>query len=291
MHRIRQTIGAVAGLVLTVGLSVPAAAAAAPDGTAETLQALSDLGLLTPDDGVWQASGDIDARAGLTVTADTGTVTLQPETQASARVAADGSAATYSEEAFGFALTGAGAQADAGYIVIKDASAPDEYRFQISADGEAAHLALTIDGGVIISNSDDQVVNALAPAWAIDATGATVRTWYTLDRGTIIQHVDHRGATYPVVADPRLLCNGVFCTLMYSRSETQQVASRSGTATVVLSAGCTALAGFIGGLACGFATSYAGQVAQDALNHGKCLGMRAFIYVPVSTTHLVVAPC
>jgi hypothetical protein len=286
----RQAIGVVAGLALAVGLSVPSAAAERGD-TAETMQALDDLDLLTAVEGPSRASGDISARTGLTITTETGTVSMQPDTGTPATLAEGGSVAVYASATFDYALTGEDAQADAGYVVIKEASAPNEYRFRMAADGRGAHLTLTDDGGVIVSNSQNQVVNALAPAWAVDAEGAPVRTWYSLDEDTVVQHVDHRGAAYPVVADPRLLCNGVFCTLMYNKSETQQVASKSGTAAALLGAGCGALAGPIGGLVCGFAASYAGQVAQDALNQGKCVGMRAFIYVPVSTTHLVIEPC
>lgn len=51
------------------------------------------------------------------------------------------------------------------------------------------------------------------------------------------------------------------------------------------------LPGPIGALACGFAAAYVGQQATTALNQGKCIGMRALIYVPMSTTHLVIEPC
>jgi fructose-specific phosphotransferase system IIC component len=79
--------------------------------------------------------------------------------------------------------------------------------------------------------------------------------------------------------------------MMYSKSETQQVAAYSGAAGSLLTTGCSILAGAIGGLVCGFAAGYAGGVAQQALNQGKCVGMRAMIYVPQPTTHLVIEKC
>jgi hypothetical protein len=134
-------------------------------------------------------------------------------------------------------------------------------------------------------------VNILGSAWATDAAGAPVPTSYSIEGGTLIQHVLHDGAAYPVVADPRLACNGIFCTMEYTRSETQMLANWSGTAGIVISAGCAKLAGAIGGLVCALSAGVISSVASQALSQGQCFGMRAFIYVPQSTTHPVTVNC
>lgn len=118
-----------------------------------------------------------------------------------------------------------------------------------------------------------------------------MKTWYTIDGSAVVQHVEHAGAAYPVVADPRLACNGVFCTMEYKRSETQTLANWGGTAGNLITAGCSALIGTIGGFACGLASSVVSSTASTALSQKKCFGMRAFIYTPVITAHPVVVPC
>lgn len=267
-----------------------APASAEPGPTVQALRALDQRGLLTGSEDV-SAAGAVSARTGVTVGTGDAMVSLQPDTDSPGAIVADGSAVVYSEAGFHYAVTGAGARADAGYVVIDSAEAPNDFRFDVASAGKPARLEPTSDGGVLVKNPEGQTVNALAAAWAVDATGKQLPSWYTLDGGTVIQHVDHRGAAYPVVADPRLLCDGVFCTVMYNKAETQQLAASSGTAGVLITGGCTMLAGPIGGLSCGFAVAYVGQQAQNALNQGKCLGMRALIYVPTSTTHLVIEKC
>lgn len=190
-----------------------------------------------------------------------------------------------------FAMTGSGSAADAGYIVITGAGAPTTFSFEVTADGSAASLEQTPDGGVLVKNAAGEVVNILGAAWALDARGAALKTWYSVSEGLVVQHVDHAGASYPVVADPRLMCDGVFCTMEYTRAETQTLANWSGTAGTLITAGCTKLGGVIGGLACGIAAGVISSMASQALSQNKCFGMRAFIYVPMSTTHAVTVNC
>jgi hypothetical protein len=65
------------------------------------------------------------------------------------------------------------------------------------------------DGSVVLSmgaSPDVRLTAKIAPPWAKDASGRSLPTWYVLDasRRVLTQHVDTAGATYPVVADPRL---------------------------------------------------------------------------------------
>lgn len=288
MSRLKAALIIASAATLAVTSAVPAAAA--PDETVQAIRALDQHDLLTGL-GASAAAGDVSATTGVTVGSADAAVSLRPETSAAGVVAAGGSTVVYHEDGYQYAVTGQGAQADAGYAIIPDASAPSEYRFDVDAGGQAAQLELTADGGVLVKNAAGETVNALGAAWALDANGAAVGTWYTLDGSTVVQHVDHVGAAYPVVADPRLLCDWVYCTVMYNKAETQQIAASNGTAGILITTGCSMLAGPIGALACGFASAYVGQQATTALNQGKCIGMRALIYVPMSTTHLVIEPC
>jgi hypothetical protein len=279
-----------AAATLAVAGAAPAGAATA-DPTAAAVRALDAHDLLTETPGGNDAAGAVSAYSGVTVGADAAAVSLKPATDAAGVPAAGGAAVVYPEAGYQYAVTGEGARADAGYVVIGGSSAPSAFPFAVDAAGTAAQLELTADGSVLVKNPAGEIVNVLGAAWAIDAMGVSVPTWYSIDGGVVIQHVDHSRAAYPVVADPRLLCDGVFCTVMYNKSETQQIATVSGTTGVLITAGCTALGGPIAGLVCGFSAAYAGQQAQTALNQGKCLGMRALIYLPQSTTHLVIERC
>ena len=88
-------------------------------------------------------------------------------------------------------------------VVIDDATAPTEYRFDMTVPAGAV-LRSTADGGAEVVGSDGVVVTAVAPPWAVDADGASVLTSYRIEGSTLVQVVAHHGAAYPVVADPRI---------------------------------------------------------------------------------------
>ncbi|MEW5323810.1 hypothetical protein V2J23_17335 [Geobacillus thermoleovorans] len=95
-------------------------------------------------------------------------------------------------------------------IVIKDASAPHEYRFTIDVpDGEklvsaAEYLGEEFDTGeVFIVDSDNKIQSVFAPAWAKDANGNPVPTHFIIKGNDIIQVVDfNENTAFPIVADP-----------------------------------------------------------------------------------------
>ena len=88
------------------------------------------------------------------------------------------------------------------YVAVNDSSAPTRYEFgydlpsgfKLSEDGA---------GGVEILDSENEVVGDIAPPWAVDANGAAVATAFKLVDDDLIQTIQHSGAAYPVVADPR----------------------------------------------------------------------------------------
>lgn len=68
----------------------------------------------------------------------------------------------------------------------------------------AGHRLEPADDGSLIVVDGRSVVGAVAAPWARDAQGRSLPTHYQLrDDGTLRQVVDTRGATFPVVADPK----------------------------------------------------------------------------------------
>jgi hypothetical protein len=108
-------------------------------------------------------------------------------------------------------------------VVIDDAAAPTEYRFDMTVP-DGAVLRSTGDGGAEVVGSDGALVSAVAPPWAVDATGVSVSTSYRIEGSTLVQVVAHHGTAYPVVADPRIFWIelGLFA-IEFNRSETQRI--------------------------------------------------------------------
>ncbi len=92
-------------------------------------------------------------------------------------------------------------------VVIDGPDAPTEYRFDMTVPVGAALLPST-DGGAVVVDADGVVVSVVAPAWAVDAHGQPVPTSYRIEGSTLVQVIDHHGASYPVVADPCWTCWG-----------------------------------------------------------------------------------
>lgn len=63
------------------------------------------------------------------------------------------------------------------------------------------------EGSLVIVKSDDEggaILGRVEAPWAVDARGTALPTSYTVKGSTLVQNVDTKGATYPVVADPQL---------------------------------------------------------------------------------------
>lgn len=130
--------------------------------------------------------------------------------------------------------TDAGAQA---VIVIHGADAPSRYTFPVKVDDAPARLRPRTDGGVDVHTRlvDVPAAAVVAPAWAVDADGAPVPTHYEVEGDQLIQVVDHEGAAYPVVADPKVSF-GWSIYLRYSKREVKDYKARgviSGIASVI----------------------------------------------------------
>ncbi len=116
----------------------------------------------------------------------------------------------------------AAADGAASVITLADSSAPTSYRFALALPAGAT-TALRADGSVTVSVAGAPVGSFLPP-WAKDASGKGLPTSYTLDGKVLTQHIDTKGAQYPVTADPKFTWGIISGTLYLNKSETQKVA-------------------------------------------------------------------
>jgi hypothetical protein len=156
----------------------------------------------------------------------------------------------------------------------------------IKTGAAATTFTYTIDGavfrdrqGAVVVEKDGQPIGAVDPAWAVDAAGKNVTTWYTVESGALVQHVNHIGAAYPVVADPRVTL-GRFVYVTFNRSETTRIAGNVDYAALVAAAcglipfppasvGCSVIVGVM-------VTQTANTFKSAAGQSGKCAQMRWF---------------
>jgi len=238
------------------------------------------------------STATVSVAAGLTVTAGANVVRMRPVVGPSAGAASGGAAISPAGLAvFGngadsaFALNTAKTGANAGYVVIAAESAPTDYRFQLTVDGSPAGLRLAAEGAVDVLDAAGTVVNSIAPPWAKGADGALIATSYSVAGSILTQTVEHRGASYPVVADPLIRCDGLWCTASLSRAETRQMAAGSFAPAALCSwfgsVGrlCSTL--FLGGWA----------HANVALATGQCSAFRVWQRNLVSWPHLAYVRC
>jgi hypothetical protein len=75
------------------------------------------------------------------------------------------------------------------------------YELDVPVGGTAR---LTGNQTVLITKADGSFHSLVAPPWAMDANGLSVKTSYKVNGSTLTQAVEHRvpGVVYPVVADP-----------------------------------------------------------------------------------------
>ncbi|MGE1166350.1 hypothetical protein ACQJ0Y_24620 [Peribacillus simplex] len=95
-------------------------------------------------------------------------------------------------------------------IKIKDATAPKEYKFEIDLP-EGSKLITSADylgeeydtKEVFIVNSENIITSLFSPAWAKDADGSDIPTYYKVEGNTLIQVVDYNeNNVFPIVGDP-----------------------------------------------------------------------------------------
>lgn len=102
--------------------------------------------------------------------------------------------------------------------VIESPSAPTSYTYGVTSKGQPAAMEQLADGTVDVYDSDGELVTHFQPAWATDAEGRDVPTFYTTSGGEITQTVEHEGYSYPIVADPK---SGLYIKKVSLKSSSQ----------------------------------------------------------------------
>ncbi|WP_223693532.1 hypothetical protein [Leifsonia poae] len=290
----RITVTVVAAALFLGGGATTAAAATSDVASSSTRAALDGHGLLSasgaePRSAVAptsaaSGSGTVSPEGLIVDSGNGNTVGISPATSTRGTTEAGGGAAVFDvDPSYSYAVTGKGTAANAGYAVIKDSSAPSTYQFVVTVNGVPAKLTLA-DRGAVVQDADGQAVNFIGAAWAKDVSGAVLSTSYSVDGNVLTQHVDHRGAAYPIVADPGLECDWQFCTILLSRGETKQMATSMAAAAAIIAAACGPAA-----WACGIGTGLMVDTANRAMNQGKCAGIRKqHILAPVWP---IIEPC
>jgi hypothetical protein len=94
--------------------------------------------------------------------------------------------------------------------IIDNPNAPTEYEYKVELE-QGGKIELQSDGSAIVYNNKQEPISIIAKPWAKDAEGKEVKTWFSTDGLTLIQHVEHNvaGIVYPVVADPVFIPAGV----------------------------------------------------------------------------------
>jgi len=111
-------------------------------------------------------------------------------------------------------------------VQIDSPEAPERYRFAVG--GDVVRLEAQPDGSVTGYDTEGEPIAYVAPAWARDASGRQVPTFYELEGTTLVQVVQHRGGdwAYPVTADPTLEFHWYWphkARVWFSRRETERI--------------------------------------------------------------------
>ncbi len=176
-------------------------------------------------------------------------------------------------------------------LVIGGPQAPTRYEFNATLP-EGASLIPTPDGGVEVVDAAGEAIAFIEPPWAIDANGAAVATHFEVRGETLLQIVDHKGAEYPVVADPSVQgdCGWVTCTVRFDRSLTHWIGWTGWALAVIAARGCAGL-GVPVGAWCGIAIVAIGwpitNRARNYYNNGNCLGIKYYRGGVPAWTHQV----
>ncbi len=162
-------------------------------------------------------------------------------------------------------------------IVIDGDLAPTEYVFPLELP-DGASLEPSDGGSVDIVDEAGSTIAFVAPPWAVDANGRPLTTSFEVRGDTLVQHVDHRGAAYPVVADPWVQgdCGWATCTIRFDRAATRN--ARDAGWLVAAAAGACAVVGGVTAIICGAAIAPSAVVIAVAAGRyyeeGKCLGIK-----------------
>lgn len=289
--KVSAVVTLVTAIVAAGGESADALNAIAPvDPISEVTEALESHGLIDLDvDAEVGPYSEVDID-GISVETPEGVTSLRPLDGNAGVAVSDDVVVFPADDSYSTAVTaqGRGAVSNAAYVVINGRGAPSEFAFGVEVDDSPALLHL-VDDIVLVENAAGEVVNFIAAPWALDDNGRHLPTWYEVDGDVIVQHIDLDGAAFPVVADPKMACDALNCTLEYNKAETRDVASTSSLASYLVGAACTAFGTAIAGFVCAAITAWFVDTANSAQNQKKCVGIRAMrIPGPQSAPYPVV---
>ncbi|MCY0987227.1 hypothetical protein OV203_08840 [Nannocystis sp. ILAH1] len=176
--------------------------------------------------------------------------------------------------------------------IIDGPAAPDAFTFTLEVP-EGITLELLASGAIELREStsdattaDDTALAVIDPPWARDAEGQAVPARYTLDGHELTLHVDHHGASYPVIADPAVTTNCGFasCSIYWSRVTTKEIFNHMdsmGPGGALAAFGCphapsgadrvACLAVAVGGAASPISLVALGHIIANAAINNKCL--------------------
>ena len=165
-------------------------------------------------------------------------------------------------------------------LVLEGPEAPSEYRFDMTVPAGAV-LQATPDGGALVVGADGVAVSTVAPSWALDANGSRVPSSYRIDGTTLIQVVDHHGAAYPVIADPKVSL-GWNIYVKYSKADVRSLTSGFSDKALgklkYVAIFCAAIGNPFLATGCGLyvydAYDSVAQTFRSARDAGKCVEMK-----------------
>jgi hypothetical protein len=170
--------------------------------------------------------------------------------------------------------------------VLEHAAAPSVVRYELQLPA-GVELATQADGGLSIvapgaAGEPDVVYGEIRAPWAVDATGRQLATSYSTAGSTLVQHVDHAGAAYPVVADPYVtLGNYIYVT--FRKAEVRSILQRWNTNHDIANAACIAIPHAVARAVCAAGVvvhrTEAGRVFRAARSRNEC-ARYVFSYPP-----------
>ncbi|MCZ9884270.1 hypothetical protein [Arthrobacter sp. B2a2-09] len=161
----------------------------------------------------------------------------------------------------------------AAYAIIHGSGSQDSFEYEFFVDGAPATLAKGSTGQVLLKDASGRLMNTIAPAWAVDATGKQLPTFYSIRGNVLTQTVELRAASYSVVADPALSCDWALCTQQLNKNETSTVANVGGGNAGAFGAMCALAMPWLG-VACLTYGLAIWNTAVHARDTGRCLSIQ-----------------
>lgn len=185
---------------------------------------------------------------------------------ATGKVSTVSGARTYRGAKASYAVRGT-ADGIQAFSVVSSATGPREFRYDFPGE------YLTFEHGMVVASAGSASgapLGLITPAWAKDATGKPVDTWYSIvDNTTLVQHINPTASTkYPIVADPRI----VFLPFSWTRPNGVFVSFDSAEQTAIAAGAGAAIAAAL--FKNPWVAGAAATVVGTAYAHGICTGGR-----------------